>query len=103
MVSCAKKIEDPCLNKPAKTVIKQNINDLICFESIDSYDLNYKDKDTVIINGELFYPSVERDNYNAVIMTHGSGGKRRYHKKYIELLTDMGLVVFQIDHYRKKN
>ena len=32
-------------------------------------------------------------------MTHGSGGKRRYHKKYIELLTDMGLVVFQIDHY----
>ena len=99
MVSCAKKIEDPCLNKPAKTVIKQNINDLICFESIDSYDLNYKDKDTVIINGELFYPSVERDNYNAVIMTHGSGGKRRYHKKYIELLTDMGLVVFQIDHY----
>ena len=33
-----------------------------------------------------------------VIMTHGSGGKRRYHKN-IELLTDMGLVVFQMDHY----
>ena len=75
MVSCAKKIEDPCLNKPAKTVIKQNINDLICFESIDSYDLNYKDKDTVIINGELFYPSVERDNYNVVITTADPVGK----------------------------
>ena len=32
-------------------------------------------------------------------MTHGSGGKRRYHKKYVDLLTDSGLIVFQIDHY----
>ena len=32
-------------------------------------------------------------------MTHGSGGKRRYHDKYIDLLTDLGLVVFQLDHY----
>ena len=32
-------------------------------------------------------------------MTHGSGGKRRYHNKYVDLLTDSGLIVFQIDHY----
>ena len=32
-------------------------------------------------------------------MTHGSGGKRRYHDKYIDLLTSSGLIVFQIDHY----
>ena len=99
MVSCAKKVEDPCINKSAKTVIKQNINNLICFESIDSYDLNYKNKSRILINGELFYPNIKRDYYDAVIMTHGSGGKRRYHEKYIELLRDMGLVVFQIDHY----
>ena len=99
MASCAKKIEDPCINKSAKLVIKQNINDLICFESIDSYDLNYKNKNRILINGELFYPNIKRDYYDAVIMTHGSGGKRKYHEKYIDLLRDMGLVVFQIDHY----
>ena len=27
------------------------------------------------------------------------GGKRRYHEKYVELLTKNGMIVFQIDHY----
>ena len=61
--------------------------------------MNYTNKKNITINGELFLPKVKREVYDAVIMTHGSGGKRRYHKKYVELLTDSGLIVFQIDHY----
>jgi dienelactone hydrolase len=72
---------------------------LVCFESVDSYDLDYIGKKKVVINGKLYFPDVKKDTYNAVIMTHGSGGKRRYHNKYIDLLTEMGLVVFQLDHY----
>jgi dienelactone hydrolase len=72
---------------------------IVCFETVDSYDLNYANKNKIIINGNIFYPNIQQDSYNAVIMTHGSGGQRRYHNKYIELLTDMGLVVFQLDHY----
>ena len=55
-----------------------------------------KIKKSITINGELFFPEIKKNKYDAVIMTHGSGGKRRYHKKYIELLTDMGLVVFKL-------
>ena len=65
MTSCAKKIEDPCINKSAETVIKQNMNGSICFESIDSYDLNYKNKSRILINGELFYPNIKRDYYDS--------------------------------------
>ena len=61
--------------------------------------MNYTNKKNITINGELFLPKVKREVYDAVIMTHGSGGKRRYHKKYVDLLTDSGLIVFQIDHY----
>ena len=46
--------------------------------------LNLKNKETITINGELFFPDIKSDKYNAVVMTHGSGGKRRYHKKYID-------------------
>tara|TARA_B100001057_G_scaffold473988_1_gene539067 strand:+ start:4485 stop:5399 length:915 start_codon:yes stop_codon:yes gene_type:complete len=74
-------------------------NKLVCFESIDSYDLNYKGKEKIIINGKLYASKKKKEIYDAVILTHGSGGIRRYHQKYVELLTDMGYVVFQIDHY----
>ena len=40
---------------------------------------------------------IDFDTYNAVILTHGSGGKRRYHNQYIDVLTDLGLIVFQLD------
>lgn len=61
--------------------------------------MNYTNKKNITINGELFLPKVKKEVYDAVIMTHGSGGKRRYHRKYVDLLTDSGLIVFQIDHY----
>ena len=97
--ACSKKASDPCEGKSPQSSIGNSTKNIICFETIDSYDLNYKNKKALIINGELFFPEIKKNKYDAVIMTHGSGGKRRYHKKYIELLTDMGLVVFQIDHY----
>ncbi len=99
MASCSRKISDPCENVNPQTTIDVNLEAIVCFESIDSYDLNYTNKKNITINGELFLPKVKREVYDAVIMTHGSGGKRRYHKKYVELLTDSGLIVFQIDHY----
>ena len=99
MASCSRKISDPCENVNPQTTIDVNSEAIVCFESIDSYDLNYTNKKNITINGELFLPKVKREVYDAVIMTHGSGGKRRYHKKYVELLTDSGLIVFQIDHY----
>ena len=99
MASCSRKISDPCENINPQTTIDVNSDVIVCFESIDSYDLNFTNKKKININGELFLPKVKREIYDAVIMTHGSGGKRRYHKKYVDLLTDSGLIVFQIDHY----
>ena len=99
MASCSKKISDPCENTNPQSTLDIISNAHVCFESVDSYDLNYTDKKKITINGQLFLPEVKRDYYNAVIMTHGSGGKRRYHNKYVDLLTDSGLIVFQIDHY----
>jgi len=99
MVSCSRKISDPCENINPQSTVNITSDTIVCFESIDSYDLNLKNKKKITINGELFLPEFKRDIYNAVIMTHGSGGKRRYHDKYIDLLTSSGLIVFQIDHY----
>ena len=97
--SCSRSKKDPCENKEPQSTINTTSNMLVCFESVDSYDLDYIGKKKVVINGKLYFPDVKKDTYNAVIMTHGSGGKRRYHNKYIDLLTEMGLVVFQLDHY----
>ena len=97
--SCSREIQDPCSNAKLSSQLKQTYNHLVCFESIDSYDLNYDNKNKIIINGSIFYPDIKQDSYNAVIMTHGSGGQRKYHDKYRRLLNDMGLVVFQLDHY----
>ena len=99
MASCSRKITDPCEDINPQSTIDVEADALVCFVSIDSYDLNYKNKNKLTINGELFLPEIKKEVYNAVIMTHGSGGKRRYHNKYIDLLTDSGLIVFQIDHY----
>ena len=99
MASCSRKITDPCEDINPQSTIDVEADALVCFVSIDSYDLNYTNKNKITINGELFLPEIKKEVYNAVIMTHGSGGKRRYHNKYIDLLTDSGLIVFQIDHY----
>ena len=97
--SCTRDVEDPCEGNVPVLNISIESNKLICFESVDSYDLNYKDKERIIINGKLFIPKNKQKFYNAVILTHGSGGIRRYHTKYIKLLNEMGYVVFQLDHY----
>jgi cephalosporin-C deacetylase-like acetyl esterase len=77
MVSCSRKISDPCENINPQSTVNITSDTIVCFESIDSYDLNLKNKKKITINGELFLPEFKRDIYNAVIMTHGSGGKRR--------------------------
>ena len=97
--SCSRNIKDPCENKQPVSKVSIDASNLVCFETIDSYDLNYNGKKKIIINGKLFVPKNKKDAYNAVILTHGSGGIRRYHQKYVKLLTDMNYIVFQIDHY----
>ena len=97
--SCSRNVEDPCEDMQPVTDISLRSDNLVCFESIDSYDLNYKGKEKIVINARLFKPKIQKDVYDAVILTHGSGGMRRNHNKYINLLTSMGYVVFQIDHY----
>ena len=97
--SCSRSKKDPCENQEPQSIINAESDMLVCFESVDSYDLDYANKEKVVINGKLFFPDIKKIKYDAVVMTHGSGGKRRYHEKYIDLLTDMGLVVFQLDHY----
>ena len=83
--------------------ISMETDQKICFKSIDSYDLNYKNKPEIIIYGNLIFPKIKKDKYNAVILSHGSGGLRKYHDSYVELLTNNGYVVFQIDHYLSRN
>tara|TARA_B100000900_G_scaffold158163_1_gene134383 strand:+ start:1181 stop:2188 length:1008 start_codon:yes stop_codon:yes gene_type:complete len=97
--SCSRDVNDPCENKNPMLEITVEADKLVCFESVDSYDLDYKGKEKIIINGRLYTPKNKNKFYDAVILTHGSGGIRRYHQKYVELLTEMGYVVFQIDHY----
>ena len=50
----------------------------------------------------MSFPEIKKEEYNAVILSHGSGGIRKYHKAYVELLNDNGYVVFQLDHYRAR-
>ena len=87
--SCSRQISDPCEGKNPQTSLSIESNNLICFESIDSYDLNYTNKKNITINGELFIPDVKKDYYNAVVMTHGSGGKRNTMKNMSNSLQGM--------------
>ena len=74
-------------------------NAVVCFKTIDSYDFNYKNKSELTIYGNLKFPEKKQKKYNAVILSHGSGGIRKYHNNYIKTLNKAGYVVFQIDHY----
>ena len=56
MASCSRKISDPCENINPQTTIDVNSDVIVCFESIDSYDLNYTNKKKINIHGELFLP-----------------------------------------------
>ncbi len=96
---CAILRTDPCELYEVSSSLKTTKNQTICFETIDSYDLNYFEKRNINIYGKLFFPKNESKKYNAVILSHGSGGLRRYHKKYVDLLVSNGYAVFQLDHY----
>ena len=104
IAGCSNTKINPCNNTTkVHSSINTEIDEKICFKSIDSYDLNYKDKPEIIIHGNLVFPKAKKDKYNAIILSHGSGGLRKYHNSYIDLLTNNGYVVFQIDHYRSRN
>ena len=96
---CAVFRSDPCMNNIITSNLSSFSNSTVCFKTVDSYDLDYKNKQKINIYGNLYFPEVEAKQYNAVILSHGSGGLRRYHKKYVELLNSAGYVVFQLDHY----
>ena len=76
-----------------------NQNASVCFNTIDSYDLDYMGKDDLTIYGKITFPAIKKQKYDAVILSHGSGGIRKYHDYYVDLLNDNGYIVFQIDHY----
>ena len=96
---CAILRTDPCKLYEVSSSLQSTRNQTICFKTIDSYDLDYSEKRNINIYGKLFFPINEAKQYNAVILSHGSGGMRRYHKKYVDLLVSNGYVVFQLDHY----
>lgn len=96
---CAIFRTDPCEVHNVSSSLKTTHDQTICFETIDSYDLDYSGKRNINIYGKLFFPKKEVQKYNAVILSHGSGGLRRYHRKYVDLLVSNGYVVFQLDHY----
>ncbi len=96
---CATLRTDPCELYEVSSSLKTTNNQTICFETIDSYDLDHSRKRKINIYGKLFFPQDTQKKYNAVILSHGSGGLRRYHKKYVDLLISNGYAVFQLDHY----
>ncbi len=102
---CSPKKINPCntSNKIADKIYNDYKNKIVCFKTIDSYDLDYLNSKDLIIFGHLTYPKIKKETYNAIILSHGSGGIRRYHEKYVNLLNDNGYVVFQIDHYTARN
>ena len=69
IASCSRKISDPCENINPQTIIDVQSDTIVCFESIDSYDLDYTNKKKITINGELFLPKVKREIYDAVILS----------------------------------
>jgi dienelactone hydrolase len=102
--SCSNKKVDPCTQtKTIYSSIDIEYDTKICFKSIDSYDLNYENKPEITIYANLSFPQIKKETYDAVILSHGSGGLRKYHNAYVELLNNNGYVVFQIDHYKARN
>ena len=62
---CSNTKVDPC-DKSAIVYKKLDgeLNKTVCFSSIDSYDLNYKDRPEIIIYGNLSFPDVKQDSYS---------------------------------------
>ena len=51
MASCSRKITDPCEDINPQSTNDVEADALVCFVSIDSYDLNYTNKNKLTING----------------------------------------------------
>ena len=103
--SCSTIKHNPCIEKSLvkNQLNKSDVNQTICFDSIDSYDFELNNKPSLTIFGHLSFPEIKKDKYSAVILTHGAGGIRRYHQNYVNLLNNNGYVVLQIDHYTPRN
>ena len=65
ITSCSKQVSDPCLQKDKIKDLSGELDSIVSFDTIDSYDLNLKNKETITINGQLFFPnrSCPSDNY----------------------------------------
>ena len=48
--SCSRNKKDPCENQEPKSTINATSDMLVCFKSVDSYDLDYTGKKKVVIN-----------------------------------------------------
>ena len=48
--SCSRNKKDPCENQEPKSSINATSDMLVCFESVDSYDLDYIGKKNIIIS-----------------------------------------------------
>ena len=84
---CAYKKTDPCTNNESHVTSIFKNYEVICFETVDSYDLNYENDDNLTLYAKVFFPPYIKNSYNAVILSHGSGGVRKYHNRYVEFLT----------------
>ncbi len=100
---CSSKKENPCIDRDISESLTLLQNQVVCFQTVDSYDLDYTNKESLTVFGKLSVPNIKKSSYPAVVLSHGSGGIRRYHEKYVNLLTENGYVVFQIDHYSNRN
>ena len=102
--ACSNNKINPCTDSSTVyTELNSEVDKKVCFKTIDSYDLNYEDKPEIVIYGNLSFPEKKKEGYDAVILSHGSGGLRKYHNAYVELLNNNGYVVFQLDHYKARN
>ena len=68
--SCSRSKNDPCENQEPKSKITATSDMLVCFESVDSYDLDYIGKKKIVINGQLYFPDAKKDTYNAVTVSY---------------------------------
>ena len=62
ITGCSNTKINPC-NGDTKVYssISMETDKKICFKSIDSYDLNYKNKPEIIIYGNLIFPKTKKD------------------------------------------
>ena len=64
---CAILRTDPCELYEVSSSLKTTNDQPICFETIDSYDLNYSGKRNINIYGKLFFPK-DKQKYAVVFL-----------------------------------